>query len=289
MDKAIQTLLAKEAIKKVRPAKNQFVSSIFVVEMDRAIEEYRLHLCTTRRISLAPLHTKEYRLAPLHYRALQRVHSPGILRFRCKQLNQILELSQEAMRDLDVPGTQEDQFLTSQIPTIQLGEFISQDGEHQQTTHLLGGTGAQNNRGSTSISWSLRQHTWQSWRSQGTDHQCQCTFTYPSTIPLIYQQERGNTPHLYQHIFSSIQPQVGVDIGPQCGSVCVQAISLVQEICLQIAGWARAIPVDAFPQDWSSGSNLIHPVENLLLRVVKKIREDRASAQLIAHHWPNQP
>ena len=39
-------------------------------------------------------------LAPLHYRALQRVHSSGTLRFGCKQSNQILDLSQCAMRDV---------------------------------------------------------------------------------------------------------------------------------------------------------------------------------------------
>ena len=40
-------------------------------------------------------------LAPLHYRALQRVHSAGTPRLGCKNSRQSLELSQEAMRDLE--------------------------------------------------------------------------------------------------------------------------------------------------------------------------------------------
>ena len=50
-----------------------------------------------------------------------------------------------------------------------------------------------------------------------------------------------------------------------------------------------AIAVDSFLQDWSSGRFLIHPPVNLLLRVVRKIQEDRASALVIAPNWPNQP
>ena len=38
---AIQTLLVKEAIKEVPPVQDQFVSSIFLMEKDRAKEEYR--------------------------------------------------------------------------------------------------------------------------------------------------------------------------------------------------------------------------------------------------------
>ena len=40
-------------------------------------------------------------LAPLHYRALQRVHSAGTLRYGCKGSKQSLDLSREAMKDVE--------------------------------------------------------------------------------------------------------------------------------------------------------------------------------------------
>ena len=50
-----------------------------------------------------------------------------------------------------------------------------------------------------------------------------------------------------------------------------------------------AIAVDAFLQDWGRWRSLIHPPVTLLLRVIAKIRDDKASALLIAPNWPNQP
>jgi hypothetical protein len=51
----------------------------------------------------------------------------------------------------------------------------------------------------------------------------------------------------------------------------------------------KAIAVYAFLQDWSRWKSFIHPPVNLLLRVVKKIRDERASALVIAPNWPNMP
>ena len=41
MNTAIQTLLAKAAIKEVQPVKNQFISSLFLVEKAQSAGEYR--------------------------------------------------------------------------------------------------------------------------------------------------------------------------------------------------------------------------------------------------------
>ena len=53
-------------------------------------------------------------LAPLHYRALQRVHSAGTPRLGCKNSRQSLDLSQEAMRDLEWWLSQEPQATNAQ-------------------------------------------------------------------------------------------------------------------------------------------------------------------------------
>jgi hypothetical protein len=50
-----------------------------------------------------------------------------------------------------------------------------------------------------------------------------------------------------------------------------------------------AIAVDAFLQDWSRWKSFIHHPVNLLLRIVKKIRDEGASALVIAPNWPNVP
>jgi hypothetical protein len=51
----------------------------------------------------------------------------------------------------------------------------------------------------------------------------------------------------------------------------------------------EAIAVDAFVKDWSRWKSFIHHPVNLLLQVVKKIREEGASALVIAPNWPNVP
>ena len=50
-----------------------------------------------------------------------------------------------------------------------------------------------------------------------------------------------------------------------------------------------AIAVDAFLQDWRKWKSIIHPPVNLLLRVVKKIQDEGASALVVAPNWPNMP
>ena len=50
-----------------------------------------------------------------------------------------------------------------------------------------------------------------------------------------------------------------------------------------------ALAVDAFLQDWSKWSCLIHPPVVLLPRILRKIREDQATALLIAPNWSGQP
>jgi hypothetical protein len=48
-----------------------------------------------------------------------------------------------------------------------------------------------------------------------------------------------------------------------------------------------AIAVDAFLQDWSRWKSFIHSPVNILLRVVKKIRDEGASDLVITPNWPN--
>ena len=50
-----------------------------------------------------------------------------------------------------------------------------------------------------------------------------------------------------------------------------------------------ALAVDAFLQDWSKWSCLIHPPVVLLPRILRKIREDQATALVIAPNWSGQP
>ena len=50
-----------------------------------------------------------------------------------------------------------------------------------------------------------------------------------------------------------------------------------------------ALAVDAFLQDWSKWTSLIHPPVVLLPRILKKIRADQATALLIAPNWAGQP
>lgn len=50
-----------------------------------------------------------------------------------------------------------------------------------------------------------------------------------------------------------------------------------------------ALAVDAFLQYWSKRTCLIHPPGVLLPRILKKIREDEATALLIAPNWSGQP
>ena len=51
-----------------------------------------------------------------------------------------------------------------------------------------------------------------------------------------------------------------------------------------------ALAVDAFLLDWSKWTCLIHPPVVLLPRVLRKIKEDRATAVLIiAPNWTGQP
>ena len=50
-----------------------------------------------------------------------------------------------------------------------------------------------------------------------------------------------------------------------------------------------AIAVDAFLQDWRKWKSFVHPPVNLLLRVVKKIHDEGASALVVAPNWPNMP
>ena len=51
----------------------------------------------------------------------------------------------------------------------------------------------------------------------------------------------------------------------------------------------EALAVDAFLQDWSKWSCLIHPPVVLLPRILRKIREDQATALLIVPNWSGQP
>ena len=139
-------------------------------------------------------------LSPLHYRALQRVRSSGTLRFGCKQLNQILELSlDERSGVMDVSATQEDQCPTSQIPTFQFGHphrCISArvDGISRQHNYW-GGTGAQKNCGFTSMSWRsnsipgkprVHKKLIVSTSTHSPTHQ-------QHNCSGVYQHERGNT------------------------------------------------------------------------------------------------
>ena len=49
-----------------------------------------------------------------------------------------------------------------------------------------------------------------------------------------------------------------------------------------------AVVVDAFRMDWSHWKSFIHPPVVLLSRVLQKVRNDRATALLVAPDWPGQ-
>ena len=50
-----------------------------------------------------------------------------------------------------------------------------------------------------------------------------------------------------------------------------------------------ASAVDSFQQDWSQWKCLIHPPVVLLPRILQKVRNDKATALLVAPNWPGQP
>lgn len=50
-----------------------------------------------------------------------------------------------------------------------------------------------------------------------------------------------------------------------------------------------ASAVDAFQQDWSQWKCFIHPPVVLLPRILQKVRNDKATALLVAPNWPGQP
>ena len=49
-----------------------------------------------------------------------------------------------------------------------------------------------------------------------------------------------------------------------------------------------ALAVDAFRLNWSRWRSFIHPPVILLHRVLQKVRDDRATALLVAPDWPGQ-
>ena len=49
-----------------------------------------------------------------------------------------------------------------------------------------------------------------------------------------------------------------------------------------------AVAVDAFRLDWSQWRSSIHPPVVLLRLVLQKVKDDRATALLVAPHWPGQ-
>ena len=50
-----------------------------------------------------------------------------------------------------------------------------------------------------------------------------------------------------------------------------------------------ASAVDAFQLDWSQWKSFIHPPVVLLPRILQKVRDDKATALLVAPNWPGQP
>lgn len=62
--------------------------------------------------------------------------------------------------------------------------------------------------------------------------------------------------------------------------------------CESYFAWHRdpeAMAIDAFTQDWSGEFFYAFPPFSLILRVLQKIRSDKASGILVVPNWPNQP
>ena len=208
---------------------------------------------------------------------LLRVHSAGTLRYRGKGSKQSLELSREAMKDVEEPQSTNTQHL--RCPPVDL--VIHTDasllgwggGNSRQHLHQGRGvtvtyqcTGAQSSISSNpsfheeseittgSYPPAHRQH-----HSGGTYQQEGGTLTVSvsnSTGTLVscpQDQILGdsntysrNTQCRCRHGISSIQPQSGMDIGPQIfrkkpfsspggRSVCIKANPPGEELCLQIS------------------------------------------------------
>jgi hypothetical protein len=50
-----------------------------------------------------------------------------------------------------------------------------------------------------------------------------------------------------------------------------------------------AAALDAFAQDWTVGLPYLFPLVQLLLRVLAKLKEERAKAVVVLPMWPSQP
>ena len=129
-------------------------------------------------------------LAPLHYRAIQRVHSAGTPRLGCKNSRQSLDLSQEAMRDLEWWLSQETQATNAQhlrCPPFDL--VIHTDasllgwGGQRRTTPLSEVVGAQRSLSNISTCSSSKQRILPSRLSQGIGNHHQLIFTCAWTTP----------------------------------------------------------------------------------------------------------
>ena len=271
-------------------------------------------------------------LAPLHYRALQRVHSAGTLRYGCKGSKQSLDLSREVMKDVEWWLSQEPRNTnTHHLRSPPFDLVIHTDASllgwgQQQTTPPSGDAGAQRSHSNISMYWSSKQHILQSRLSQGIGNHQRLISTCASTTPQRWHiSTRGggggtHSPSLSaialelwsyvlkirswvtathipgildadtasRQLFPDISENSGSVLSPGGRSVCIKANPPGRELCLQISR-SGAIAVDAFLQDWSRWKSFIHPPVNLLLRIVKKIRDEGASALVIAPNWPNVP
>lgn len=72
------------------------------------------------------------------------------------------------------------------------------------------------------------------------------------------------------------------------GPLCISLNSSSAKVRLDYPD-PGTLAVDAFLQDWSKWTCLIHPPVALLPRILRKIREDQATALLIAPNWSGQP
>lgn len=281
-------------------------------------------------------------LAPLHYRALQRVHSAGTPRLGCKNSRQSLDLSQEAMRDLEWWLSQEPQATNAQHLRCPPFDLVI------HTDASLLGWGATADNTSIGGRWSpeeSQQHinvlelkaaylAVQAFTRNRKPPPAHIHLRMDNTTAVAYLNKRGgghalaipvsdsagtlvscaqdrilgdsDTYSRYtqcrgRHSFSSIQPQGGMDIGSQhisedSVSVFLPEVDLfASRLSHQVERYVSrypdpgAIAVDAFLQDWRKWKSFIHPPVNLLLRVVKKIQDEGASALVVAPNWPNMP
>ena len=187
-------------------------------------------------------------LAPLHYRDLQRVHSAGIARLGCKNLKQSLDLSQEAMRDLEWWLTRNTQNTNAQHLRSPPFDLAIHTDASQTATHIPGilnvDADIASRQFNPGVEWTLDPNTFQ------------------KIVDRLYL--------------------------PDVDLFAPKAIPPGGEVCFQISR-SRSNSGRCFSPRLEQVEQFHIPFYELLLRVVKKIQDEKASALVVAPNWPNIP